>query len=186
MTKPNVQAKIEPTIGRVLWFYPRGAQPPQQPHAAVVAYVHDDGRVNLGALTPDGVSYSATSVLLIQPGVEEPPNGNYACWMPYQQGQAKGPTSEAIAKRLEVVEEAVSRPERNPASPKFEGAKYEASRPGDGPIGPGGNSGASGSGVPIVPEGEAEGSGTAGESAVAEHGPTSPGPVRPGGKRHGR
>jgi len=179
MNKPNEQVKIDPTIGRVLWFYPRGVQPPQQPHAAVVAYVHDDGRVNLGALTPDGVSYSATSVLLIQPGVEEPPNGNYACWMPYQQAQAQ-------AKRFDPVELAASRPERNPASPKFEGAKYEASRPGDGPIGPGGNSGASGSGVPIIPECEAEGSGTAGESAVAEHGPTSPGPVRTGGKRHGR
>lgn len=80
---------IKPTIGRVVWFYPAGHPEGEQPHAALIAYVWDDTRVNLAAHDANGNAYGVTSVLLIQDDGAVPSGGFYATWMPYQVGQAK-------------------------------------------------------------------------------------------------
>jgi len=82
-------AKITPTIGRVVWFYPHGHREGSLPHAAMIAFVHSDSLVNLGVLDPNGRSYNETSVSLIQDGDPAPDSGRYATWMPFQIGQAK-------------------------------------------------------------------------------------------------
>ncbi len=93
---------IKPTIGRVVWYYPPGAKPDTdsgcQPHAALVAYVFTDGRVNLAAFDDHGRNYEAGSVLLIQEGEDFPEGGNFCTWMPYQIGQAKKYEGKAEAK----------------------------------------------------------------------------------------
>jgi hypothetical protein len=38
-------AKITPTIGRVVWFYPHGHREGSLPHAAMIAFVHSDSLV---------------------------------------------------------------------------------------------------------------------------------------------
>lgn len=83
---------ITPTIGRVVWFYRHGKtqhDAGEQPEAALVAFVHGDGRyINIGFFDHNGVSCSLTSVRLIQEG-EEMEQSPFCCWMPYQQAQAK-------------------------------------------------------------------------------------------------
>jgi hypothetical protein len=82
-------AKITPTIGRVVWFYPHGHREGSLPHAAMIAFVHSDSLVNLGVLDPNGRSYNETSVSLVQDGDAAPDSGRFATWMPFQIGQAK-------------------------------------------------------------------------------------------------
>lgn len=76
---------IQPTIGRVLWYYPYSGI--KQPWPALVAYVHEDGKVNLGGFKADGTPFDARSVELVQDGAP-PPEIHYATWMPYQVKQA--------------------------------------------------------------------------------------------------
>ena len=76
---------IPPTIGRVLWYYPH--RNTDQPWPALVAYVHEDGKVNLGGFRDDGTPFNASEVPLIQDGAPVPSH-NYATWMPYQVKQA--------------------------------------------------------------------------------------------------
>lgn len=84
---------IQPTVGRVVWFYPtpNGAESGfargSQPHAAIVAYVHGDRMVNLTVFDANGNAHSMTSVPLRQPK-DERPGGMFCEWMPYQKGQA--------------------------------------------------------------------------------------------------
>lgn len=80
---------IKPTIGRVVLYYPHGNTPEDnQAHAALVAYVWSDTCVNLGYFDQNGVAKSATSVLLYDEDSMPKPSTGYACWMPYQKGQA--------------------------------------------------------------------------------------------------
>jgi hypothetical protein len=83
--------RIEPTVGRVVWYYPEGADrgphPGEQPLSAQIAHVNEDGTVNLGVLDSLGVHFSKQNVVLIQDG-DERPDGCFAEWMPYQKGQA--------------------------------------------------------------------------------------------------
>lgn len=85
---------ITPTIGRIVWYWPRHSQPEvkgimQQPLAGIVTFVHDDRLVNLGLFTADGIPFGMTLVTLVQENDPKPDDGNYAQWMPYQLGQAK-------------------------------------------------------------------------------------------------
>ena len=81
---------ISPTIGRVVWFHPAGEQIGDQPHAALVVYVHNDRLINVAAFDKHGNSYACQQVRLVQEGETRPSQGeNYAEWIPYQIGQAR-------------------------------------------------------------------------------------------------
>lgn len=81
---------IKPTIGRVVWYWPRGRLPAGgQPLAAQIAYVHDDRHINIGYLDQNGVAHSGVYVELLQAGDAEPVKGQFCEWMPYQVGQAR-------------------------------------------------------------------------------------------------
>lgn len=88
---------IKPTVGRVVWFYPALNSAEQgfcrvsdgEPLAAIIARVWNDRLVNLTVFDANGVPHSRTSVQLVQDGDLANPNGYYAQWMPYQQGQAQ-------------------------------------------------------------------------------------------------
>jgi hypothetical protein len=90
---------IKPTVGRVVWFYSRsdGATVPTA-LAAVVAYVHNDRKVNLMVIAEDGIPYGLTHVDLLQDG-DTPQQSVWCAWMPYQLGQAA---------RTEAAEKAAS------------------------------------------------------------------------------
>ena len=82
---------IKPTVGRVVWYYPKDNKEGDQPLAAIVAHVWSDTCVNLAIFTANGCPMGTppTSVLLVQEGAEVPSGGHYCAWMPYQVGQAK-------------------------------------------------------------------------------------------------
>lgn len=82
---------IVPTVGRVVWYYPPGRSRDAQPNAALIAHVHSNTMINVGGFDPGGQPFADTSVLLIQDegSYGNPGGGAWACWMPYQQGQAK-------------------------------------------------------------------------------------------------
>lgn len=87
-------AKIEPTVGCVVWYRPasdedgpHGQHKGDQPLAAHVAAVNDDGTINLMVIEQSGTPFGRTAVPLVQEGDNIPP-GAYAEWMPYQKGQA--------------------------------------------------------------------------------------------------
>lgn len=87
---------INPTVGRVVLF-----QHIDRTFAAIVAYVHSPGMLNIAYFDENGVAHNATSVPLIQEGDERPQS--YFCeWMPYQKGQAA--KTEALEKRVAVVD----------------------------------------------------------------------------------
>jgi hypothetical protein len=85
--------KIVPTVGRVVWFYENGKtqlDAGEQPNAAMVAYVHGDGRlINIGYFDHNGLPRQSTSVRLMQEGETDFPAYSFCTWMPYQVGQAK-------------------------------------------------------------------------------------------------
>lgn len=91
---------IKPTVGRVVWFYPSGTRPPNQPFAALIAHVWSDTCVNLAIFDANGqpLPPGHTSILLVQDGNLTPSEGNYCCWMPYQVGQAT--KTEELEKKL--------------------------------------------------------------------------------------
>lgn len=83
---------IQPTVGRVVYFYPPGFNAEtDQPLAAIIAHVWSDTCVNLAIFDANGRPYPSppTSVLLVQEGNPVPTGGNYAAWMPFQLTMAK-------------------------------------------------------------------------------------------------
>lgn len=82
---------ITPTPGRVMWFQPNKDDPLRHetdaPLAATVAFVHEDGTVNLTVHATNGDVHPRQYVPVRQDG-DPDPGGSYACWMPYQLGQA--------------------------------------------------------------------------------------------------
>lgn len=100
---------IRPTVGRVVWFYFAGENRDKcQPLAALVAYVHEgETLVNLSVADASGDHFPKTKVPLIQEG-NEPPKGEFCCWMPYQQGQAKSPPADELVKRIRALEDEVA------------------------------------------------------------------------------
>jgi hypothetical protein len=93
---------ILPTIGRIVLFHPSTQRTfstlsndggfaridPTKPLAAIVTHVWSDAMVNLTVFDSNGVSWSRTSVALIQEGERKPEGGYFCHWMPYQTGQA--------------------------------------------------------------------------------------------------
>lgn len=110
---------IPPTPGRVVWYWPSQQEidakafvyeDPTQPLAATVARVWHDRMVNLSIVDQAGAQFRRTSVKLLQEDDERPhtSEGPFACWMPYQLGQAaKAAEAEAPAAEQQPVVVAV-------------------------------------------------------------------------------
>lgn len=84
-----------PTVGRIMWFYPNphsaGLVHPRagQPLSGSVASVSEDGMfVNMSVIDADGNPRARQNIPVVQADMPAP-NGAYACWMPYQVGQAR-------------------------------------------------------------------------------------------------
>ena len=98
-------AMIQPTVGRVVWFYKYWlGQGHKGPLAAIVADVHSDECVTLMVIDTKGQPAGHASVRLIQdwPDGQPLPNQDVCCWMPYQKGQAK--MTEKLAEKLGKLE----------------------------------------------------------------------------------
>lgn len=79
---------IKPTIGRVVWVIrPLDTNDFKQPEVGFVTYVHDDHKINVAGFDHIGKVFRLAFLHLIQDG-EPKPEGDFACWMPYQKGQA--------------------------------------------------------------------------------------------------
>lgn len=98
-TESNI---IAPTVGRIVDYHIA----PGKVHAAQIAHVHSDRKINIGALTPEGEHYSAQSVVLVQDG-DEVPDYPYAAWMPYQKGQAASPSTSEIDEVIQAIRQDV-------------------------------------------------------------------------------
>ncbi len=102
---------IEPTIGRVVLFWPTLAyardkgmayEDSGKPLPAIITYVHGARMVNLSVFDQNGKNYPVTSVPPVQDD-EPAPNGGFYCeWMPYQKGQAA--KTEALEQAQQVAE----------------------------------------------------------------------------------
>lgn len=79
---------IQPTIGRVVWVVrPRDTTDIKQPEVGFVTYVHSDRCINVKGFNANGVDFFLSSLTLLQDD-DAKPEANFACWMPYQKGQA--------------------------------------------------------------------------------------------------
>lgn len=81
---------IEPTVGRILWYYVKDHKRDEQPLAAIIAHVWSPTCINIGLLLRDG-AFSANPpqrVRLVQDNEVVPNGGGFCTWMPYQIGQA--------------------------------------------------------------------------------------------------
>lgn len=102
-------SKIDPTVGRVVWFHPpynsaNSAFAPASVCAAIIAAVLPDNRLNLAVLDGKGACHSMEGVPMIQEGDESPENGYYAEWMPYQKSVSKGETAPVLHAQPTKVE----------------------------------------------------------------------------------
>lgn len=90
--------RIDPTVGRVLYFQPSAGssvkQYDTQPIRADIIYVHSPDCVKLHAIDHDGAHHVLSSVPLVQAD-EIAPGSYYAYWMPFQVGQARVAQPEA-------------------------------------------------------------------------------------------
>jgi hypothetical protein len=93
---------IQPTVGRIVWYYPAGyplgdgekTVELAEPRAAVIVKVWSDRMVNLGFWDPNGDIWAATSVALVQPEDPTPNCGEGFCqWMPFQVKKPTGSES---------------------------------------------------------------------------------------------
>lgn len=100
---------ISPTPGRIVWFFPSiddGRDPNGQPLGAMIAKVLDERTINLTVSHGDGSTYARQGVQLLQDD-DAAPDTAYACWMPYQKGQAAKHDTPAPALQLESVHQAL-------------------------------------------------------------------------------
>ena len=84
----------QPTVGRVVWFWPSinellALPRAGQPLAAHVAAVSEDGStVTLQVIDANGYAHARQDVPFVQPNCLPPAfGGSYAEWMPYQRAQ---------------------------------------------------------------------------------------------------
>jgi len=84
---------IEPTVGRVVWFWISEGPPRfchlerQQPFAATIAYVIGPGCITISVVDHAGQQWGFENVPLWN-GEGERPADRFCEWMPYQKGQA--------------------------------------------------------------------------------------------------
>lgn len=81
---------IEPTVGRIVWI--RGVSGENhdvsQPFAAIIAFVWSPRIINVAYFDHNGSPRPLRSVTLLQDDDAKPDDQPFACWMPYQKGQA--------------------------------------------------------------------------------------------------
>lgn len=102
---------IEPTIGRIVLYVARDAEPDtDERNAAIVAHVNDDGTVNLGIFSEYGVASAVQNVKLVQDDAVPAPN--QAEWMPYQKGQSAkyDSTTDDLLARVQRMEDVLTGP----------------------------------------------------------------------------
>lgn len=82
------KTKITPTVGRHVHFFIKTGADAQ---AAIITHVHNEGILNLGIFEASGKPMAGppTSIPLVQPGEEDPKQGFFCKWMPYQAEQAE-------------------------------------------------------------------------------------------------
>lgn len=102
---------IQPTVGRVVHFYPKSGE---GPWAALIACVHDERCVNLMAIDPTGrpCATPITRVPLLQDDDAPPSDGpgrSYCAWMDYQKGQAArtDAIADTLTERIALCERAI-------------------------------------------------------------------------------
>ncbi len=92
---------IKPTVGRVVWVIrPFETDDITQPEAGIVTRVFSDHCINVAGFDHNGAPFRLTSLRLVQDD-EPKPEGNFACWMPYQKGQAA--KTEQLENQLNVT-----------------------------------------------------------------------------------
>lgn len=90
---------IEPTVGRVVWFYKHvPGSGHKGPLAAHICAVWGLTRVNLMVIDEDGNPRGEKRVPLLIGDGSHAPESDYCCWMPYQKGQAA--KTETLEKKL--------------------------------------------------------------------------------------
>jgi hypothetical protein len=87
---------IEPTVGRIVWFYTSGTRSEAQ--AAIVTKVWNSRMVNLCVFDFGGGSGGVSSVDLLQDDAKPEGRSSWCEWMPYQKGQAA--KTEALEAKL--------------------------------------------------------------------------------------
>ena len=108
-------AKIQPTIGRVIWFARERGQ--TEPFAAMIAFVHpqEPGAeyqlVNVRYMDHNADSHKAMNVPLVNYGQNPPAEGPCCTWMPYQVGQAA--KTEAVLASVAAEEREIEQARRN-------------------------------------------------------------------------
>jgi len=82
---------ITPTVGRIVLVKNRHANEDRsQPEGAQVCFVHNDRSINVGGFDMYGMPFAMHNLTLVQEEDDEPEDGPYAEWMPYQKAVAKG------------------------------------------------------------------------------------------------
>lgn len=95
---------IQPTIGRVVWYYPGPHEKrlhinvkDAQPCVALICYVQNDSTVSLVVFDHFGSTHARQAVELCH-GDTVPSEREHCVWMPYQKGQAA--KTEALEAKL--------------------------------------------------------------------------------------
>lgn len=98
---------IVPTIGRVIHVYRNEAGTPPEP--ALITYVHNDRKINVGGFSYTGDAFALRDVILLQDD-DTPPSGAYAAWMPYQINKAASAVDSALAGAVAQAESTAAVP----------------------------------------------------------------------------
>lgn len=79
---------IQPTVGRVVWVVRLwDTHDIKQPEVGLVTYVKSDRVINVAGFDAKGTAFVLHDLPLLQDD-DAKSESNFACWMPYQKGQA--------------------------------------------------------------------------------------------------
>jgi len=99
---------IVPTVGSVVWVRrEHGSVDITQPEVGLILYVHKNGKINVEGFSHIGHPFTLLNLTLLQDD-EPKPEGDFACWMPFQKGQAAA--VEALQKQQAAIEEINKQP----------------------------------------------------------------------------
>ncbi len=92
---------ITPTVGRILWYYPKDSS---SELAAVICGVVSDRQVHLTVWNSNGHPMGANpDITLVQGNDPTPADRPYCTWMPYQLSQAARTAALAASKDPRAV-----------------------------------------------------------------------------------